>query len=248
MSEIAERRANRSDSIGKLAAALSKAQGAMEGAVKDSANPFFKSKYADLAAVWDACRQPLSANELAVVQIVDDAEVNARIVVETILMHSSGEWISGRIAMKPVKDDPQGIGSCITYARRYGLQAIVGIAPEDDDGNAASGRKSDGSERTQEATPLKAKPKEAPSGGNGNAEHIIPSEDQLITVEQQQKLHIRFREALKEELQPRADEFLRDFLSRKLILDKDGNPSAKGIRKDEYAKLGPEAVAFAKGI
>lgn len=131
---------NRSDSIAALAAALSKAQGSMTGATKHADNPFFKSKYADLASVWDACREPLSTNGLAVVQTVDDANDNGRIAVETVLMHASGEWISGRIAMKPVKDDPQAFGSAITYARRYGLQAIVGIAPEDDDGNAASGK------------------------------------------------------------------------------------------------------------
>ncbi len=137
--EIEPRRSNRSESIAKLAEALSKAQGQMEGAVKMSDNPYFKSKYADLASVWEACRKPLSDNQLAVVQTTDDSVDNGRVIVETILMHASGEWISGRIALKPVKDDPQGAGSAITYARRYGLQGIVGIAPEDDDGNAASG-------------------------------------------------------------------------------------------------------------
>lgn len=138
---VAVPRPNRSETLGKLALALSKAQGAMLGAAKGNENPFFHSKYADLASVWDACRKPLSDNELAVIQIVDDADKLGRIVVETTILHSSGEWFAGRIAMKPVKDDPQGIGSAITYARRYGLQAIVGVAPEDDDGNAASGNR-----------------------------------------------------------------------------------------------------------
>jgi hypothetical protein len=130
-----------SETIAKLAEALAKAQGAMEGAVKDSANPYFKSKYADLASVWGACRKALSDNGLSVIQATAYMpESPDNIVVDTRLCHSSGEWIEGRIVMKPVKSDPQGIGSCLTYARRYALSAMVGIAPEDDDGNAASGK------------------------------------------------------------------------------------------------------------
>jgi hypothetical protein len=132
-------RTTRSDYIGKLAEALSKAQGAMEGASKSAENPFFKSKYADLASVWDACRGPLSANGLAVIQVPAAPTAPGRVAIDTILAHASGEWISGVLELTPVKSDPQSVGSAITYARRYGLQAIVGIAPEDDDGNAASG-------------------------------------------------------------------------------------------------------------
>jgi hypothetical protein len=132
-------RKERSDYIGKLAEALSKAQGAMEGASKSAENPFFKSKYADLASVWDACRGPLSANGLAVIQVPAAPTAPGRVAIDTILAHASGEWISGVLELTPVKSDPQSVGSAITYARRYGLQAIVGIAPEDDDGNAASG-------------------------------------------------------------------------------------------------------------
>lgn len=126
-----------SDSIAALAAALAKAQGAIKGAAKDSVNPGFRSKYADLASVWDACRKQLSDNGLAVIQTTDEAE--DAVVVVTTLAHSSGEWISGRLKLRPVKADPQGMGSAITYARRYALSAIVGIAPDDDDGQAAQG-------------------------------------------------------------------------------------------------------------
>jgi hypothetical protein len=130
-----------SPEIGKLAEALAKAQGAIEGARRDSSNPFFKSKYADLASVWDACRKALSENSLSVIQTTDSAvDIPDSVIVDTRLCHSSGEWIQGRLVMKPVKADPQGIGSCLTYARRYALSAMVGIAPEDDDGNAATGK------------------------------------------------------------------------------------------------------------
>lgn len=125
-----------SPSIGALAAALSIAQGQMKSATKDSNNPFFKSKYADLTSVWDAIRGPLSNNKLAVFQTTSNN--NGDIVVITTLAHSSGEWIRGTLALKPVKTDPQAIGSAITYGRRYALASICGVAPEDDDGIAAS--------------------------------------------------------------------------------------------------------------
>lgn len=134
-----------SEQIGELAGALAKAQGEIEGAAKSSANPYFKSKYADLSEVWDACRGPLSANGLAVSQlpVTRWEKVGEEFVlmagVTTILSHDSGQWIKDTLLMPVVKSDPQGVGSCVTYARRYALAAFVGVAPEDDDGNAASG-------------------------------------------------------------------------------------------------------------
>lgn len=133
---------NQSDSIAALAAALAKAQGAIKPAIKDSNNPHFKSRYADLASVWDACREPLSENGLAVIQTTDEVPDGSAVLLVTTLVHSSGEWIAGRLRLNPVKADPQGMGSAITYARRYALAAIVGIAPDDDDGEAAQGRQS----------------------------------------------------------------------------------------------------------
>lgn len=128
---------NTSEQINELGGALAKAQGAIKGALKSEVNPCFRSKYADLAATWDACRDALSANGLSVVQVTggDDPQI---VRVTTRLIHASGQWIEGVTVMRPVKADPQGIGSTITYARRYALAAIVGVAPEDDDGNAAS--------------------------------------------------------------------------------------------------------------
>lgn len=132
---------NKSESIAGLAAALAKAQGAMKGALKDSANPFFKSKYADLASVVDAIRAAFSANGLSYIQTVEPSDKD-EVRVETTLLHSSGEWISCGVLSLPVsKVDAQGYGSALTYARRYSLSAAVGVAPEDDDGNAASAAK-----------------------------------------------------------------------------------------------------------
>ncbi len=124
-----------SETIGKLADALAKAQGQITNASRDKENPFFKSKYADLASVWAACREPLSMNGLSVVQTT---EVSDAVILTTRLLHASGEWISGELSVLPSKKDPQGIGSAITYLRRYGLAAIVGVATEDDDAESAT--------------------------------------------------------------------------------------------------------------
>lgn len=128
----------KSETIGKLAEALAKAQGEMDNAKKDSNNPFFKSKYADLASNIDSIKGPLSKHGLSYVQFTD--EENEKNYLITKLMHSSGEWISGRLKLILKQNDMQGLGSAITYARRYGLAAMVGLAQEDDDGNEASGK------------------------------------------------------------------------------------------------------------
>ena len=129
---------NQSESIAALAAALSKAQADITGALKDSANPFFKSKYADLASCWDACRKQLAANDLAVIQTTEIGDTGAILV--TTLAHSSGEWIRGYLPILTKDAGPQGQGSGITYARRYALAAIVGLAQIDDDAEAAQAR------------------------------------------------------------------------------------------------------------
>lgn len=124
-----------SESISALMPALIKAQSAFAPAVKAKVNPHFKSKYVPLDAVIDAIAQPLRDNGIAIVQQTDIED--ARTVLITRLVHESGEWIAGKYPVHPVKADPQGEGSALTYARRYALMAIAGIAPEDDDGNAA---------------------------------------------------------------------------------------------------------------
>lgn len=150
---------NRSETIGKLAEALAKAQGAMEHASKDKTNPHFKSAYADLASIWEAIREPLSKNGLSVVQLPRTDE-NARTFVDTILMHSSGEFVEATYSLAPQQATPQGFGSAITYMRRYALTG-VGVAPADDDGNAAT------QHEAPRATPYSAAPAAPRSNGNG---------------------------------------------------------------------------------
>jgi hypothetical protein len=140
-----------SEQINEIGAALAKAQRVMKGAKKDSANPFFKSKYADLASVADACLDQLNDNAIAVVQSPSTLD-DGRVSVETMLVHASGQWMSETLTGKPKDDGPQALGSVITYLRRYALAAFAGVAPEDDDGEAAEGRKD------AKAVPMAVKP------------------------------------------------------------------------------------------
>ena len=123
-----------SETIDQLAAALSIAQGQIEDATKSSKNDFYKSKYADLASVRAAIRQPFADNGLSVVQF--PRTVPGGVEVETMLLHSSGEFMAETLFM-PVKHEPHPIGSGISYARRYALMSIANLAADDDDGNAA---------------------------------------------------------------------------------------------------------------
>jgi hypothetical protein len=127
---------NKSDSIVNIAPALVKAQAEIKAALKDSTNPHFRSKYADLSSVVDAVKAPLLKQGIAFLQGVHDAVDG--VAVETMLLHNSGEWISSTMRLPAVKQDAQGYGSAITYGRRYGLQSMCGVPAEDDDGNAAT--------------------------------------------------------------------------------------------------------------
>jgi hypothetical protein len=133
----------KSEQVNELAAALAKAQGQLEGAKKSSSNPFFKSKYADLAECWNTCREALTANEISVIQMPEEINENGRLNITTMLAHSSGQYISSTLTMTVTKLDPQAIGSAITYGRRYALAAMVGLAQEDDDGEEAMERSKD---------------------------------------------------------------------------------------------------------
>ena len=163
---------SKSESIAELAKALAKAQGEMEAAKKDSANPFFNSHYADLASVRDAIREPFAKNGLAVAQIPASVATDGTVRLSTMLMHASGEWIAGDLTMKAIKNDPQAIGSCLTYARRYALSAITGVATEDDDAEGATGRGA-----------TQAAPKPAPKPAQPASSPSQPSDGGAVTVE-----------------------------------------------------------------
>ena len=149
---------NQSGKIDKLATALAKAQGEITGARKTSKNPFFKSDYADLYECIEATRPVLSKHGLSIVQTNDGVHVVGSTVflhVGTMLMHTSGQWIRSYVPL-PI-DTPVNahkLGSAMTYGRRYGLSAMVGIAQMDDDGNAAT----EGTTKPKEVAPHHRKP------------------------------------------------------------------------------------------
>lgn len=133
-----------SEQLDQLGAALAKAQAEVKGAAKDSTNPFFKSKYADLGAVWDACREPLTRNGLSIIQVPGFDAATQTVRVTTVLLHASGQWIRGEagapFAPEKGRSDAQSIGSVVTYLRRYAVSAFASVCPEDDDGNGAGRR------------------------------------------------------------------------------------------------------------
>lgn len=131
-----------SDTINEIAEALAKAQAKMAGAIKDSENPHFRSRYADLASVREACMGALNAEGIGVLQSprLVDAPDTIVVELETRFVHRSGQWVADHLRVPVSKPDAQGVGSAITYARRYALAAFAGVAPEDDDAEAAVGR------------------------------------------------------------------------------------------------------------
>lgn len=159
---------NQSDKLDLLATALAKAQASLSAAKKDRVNPHFKNHYATLESIWEAAREVLAPNGLSIVQTFDATD--GRLMnIRTTLMHSSGQWIAGVLSMAPQQATPQGIGSAITYGRRYSLGSILGIvSEEDDDGNLASQDHAE-SERapTHQPAPYRAPTASGPSKVTG---------------------------------------------------------------------------------
>lgn len=131
-------RQNQSEHIDKLASALAAAQAKLHGAKKDATNPFFKSQYATLESVYEAIRGPLAEQGLSVIQPTE--WVGDKTFVRTVIVHSSGQWVDGLYPIITQKNDPQGLGSGMSYARRYALMAMVGIPASDDDAEGATAR------------------------------------------------------------------------------------------------------------
>lgn len=140
-----------SPTIGNIATALSAAQGAIKPAVFNKTNPHFKSRYADLSSVIETSRKPLSDNGLAVAQSVTSDDL--KVIVETWLTHKSGEFFKAQTVLKASKADPQGVGSAMTYAKRYAWCAMLGISADDDDDDDANGASGPPSQRPVDAKP-----------------------------------------------------------------------------------------------
>ena len=162
---------NRSEAINELATALAKAQSEMQNASKDRRNDHFKASYASLASIIDVIRGPLSKHGLSIVQLPYEDD-KGRISLETMLMHSSGQYLSATYCLQPTKNDLQGVGSAVTYMRRYSLLGL-GVAPEDDDdGEGAVSRP------LPQSTPYTANP--APRNGNGGSSDAKAASEKWI--------------------------------------------------------------------
>lgn len=155
---------NTSPDIDQVAAALVLAQQTMLPLIKDSNNPFFKSKYADLQAVTEACYPALQANGICVLQSAESLGALG-INIRTRLLHTSGQFIETDCAIPPAGQDPQKYGSAVTYGRRYGLQAAVGLAAIDDDGESAMNRNAT---KPATTTPAEPAPKPTPPAINND--------------------------------------------------------------------------------
>ncbi len=155
-----------SDEIKDIAASLAKAQGQIEGAKRNAKNPHLQVNYANLAAVWDACREPLSVNGLGFMQFPDVQ--SGVLILDSMLTHETGQWIRHIFSMPVHKLDAQGIGTVITYAKRYAMCAILGIASDDDDDDAQSATDAaknaprQNQNRTQPKPEPKPEPEDAP--------------------------------------------------------------------------------------
>ena len=230
-----------SESIKELAAALLKAQQSFETATKGADNPFFKSKYADLPEVWRVAKGPLGANGLAIVQS-PESDGNGAIEIETMLVHApSGEWIKSRMRMKPVKDDPQGVGSCITYARRYALSALIGIvADEDDDGNAASHAAPPAAKKEATKQPATAKVVDIARGMYLSFQETGMKKDEIMALFQK----VTGKSDMKALTQPDIDKLKAALEMRRIekaALDEGGG---EVVLRKEHAPDGVEEIAF----
>jgi hypothetical protein len=183
--------AKRSRTLGKLATALAKAQGEIGNAHKSSDNPYFNSRYADLASIIDAMRAPFAAAGLACTQFVRTTEpvkmgqsadsdgvmqddFLAYVDIETVILHESGEFLAEVLRMPVWNPNPQKVGSASTYGRRYGMQAAAGVAAEDDDGNAASGKPAPQKRREPPGPPAQEPSRAAPRASARAAQPAKP--------------------------------------------------------------------------
>lgn len=185
-----------SDSIIELATALAKAQGEIDDATKTGINPAFRSKYADLAAVRAAIREPLAVNDLAVIQL--PRSLDGAVEVETMIVHKSGEFIAETLRMPVQKWDSHGIGSGITYARRYGLMSMLGLAADDNDGNGAVERTSSVAQPTKKPVPeMSNKLKLSANEAAGQGTIGLNNWWKTLTTEERNSISEDFRAELK---------------------------------------------------
>lgn len=217
---------NQSESIGKLAEALAKAQSQIKGASKDAINPHFRSNYSTLSSILDACREPLTNNGLAVSQVFKTSE-RFTVLVETKLVHTSNEWITSELGFVLQQTTPQAIGSAISYARRYALAAICGVASIDEDDDAENA--------TRPATP-----KHSPTPKPFNKDAKPSNRDEKEAWHETQKPPIRpatnppqivEKQTSQTDLTPKQETFIKSIETEFALLGINGKTKAGSIQK-----------------
>jgi hypothetical protein len=177
MSDIAIRT---SPEIGTIAEAIAKAQAELENIDKGGVNPAFRAKYVKLGDVLDEVRPKFAKHGIAIIQHAINGD-GSNVGVATLFAHSSGQWIESRLYVAPTKFDAQGAGSAITYLRRYSLMAMAGVAPDDDDGNAAVAKPEARKAPAAQSRPRDAAPAtpfdEPPPNGHDDAEREASRDD-----------------------------------------------------------------------
>lgn len=182
-----------------IALALAKAQAEIQVAVKGSDNPYFKSKYADLAEVWACIREPLTKNGLALVQCPSTCQ-NGFVTIETTIYHESGQSISSKLSCKVKDTGPQSIGSAITYLRRYAISAMCGVVSEeeDDDGNAEAYRSAPKKESHEKTVKILVRAFEAAGIGVEQLESEIKKKVSEINPKDINNLRVLYAQKIKE--------------------------------------------------
>ena len=223
---------NKSESITNLVGALTAFQGKMTAVKKDATNPFYHSRYATLDTIWETIRRPLAENGLSVAQTMN--LVNDKSVLETTLYHTSGEWISGTQLVNPVKDDPQSLGSAISYARRYSLSALLGVvSDEDDDGNVATKPQSKVETKAPEKSPIA---------------ETLPKSEPGISVAQTKKIYALVRE--KGITLDQAKAYLKRIFQKSSTKELTVSEASRLIEDIEAGKIGgePALIKAAKAL
>ena len=220
---------DQSPDIKLLNQALSKAQGQLAGALKDSKNPFFKSDYADLESVWNVAREPLAENGLAVTQT--PCKDGTHLV--TMLLHDSGQWAKGYWPILTAKKDSQGFMASVTYARRGALSALVGISQTDDDGNESSGNDTPSSNKKIEQTKSKIgsvkTPKAKSTSSEAESDKIVKMVREVMD-EGAEKLSEGKVQSLERRVAKLSDENKEKFLHDMSI------DACSALRKDEFTQ------------
>lgn len=220
-----------SDTITKVATAIAGAQAELQNVTADASNPHFRSKYASLPALLDTVRPVLAKHGLALVQLPIGAD--GRVGIETILMHASGEWIGAELTVRPVKDDPQGAGSALTYCRRYSLAAALAIGQEDDDGNAASGRNGNQGRAARHSTDDWVAQKSTHRPERAATDTTPPARSDTISESQAKRLHA----IVHSEIDAAGWNVNEGRAAVKRLLSERGYESSKDIKRAEYDRV-----------